>query len=173
MGFCTTFQALFVGAGAQSLARECSLCASLVLLLGLRFAPVAAVSRSHIVQQWTQNWKEDWCGFFSPNTPSCILWLFLLIFWQVLLVCVKLCHISLKFLLCIIQWGIRKKYLQLYSSPYFPKYFYLSDLILSSHIREGSQRLKWLAAWGHITGKSGTQNSNPGLPSISPVLFPP
>lgn len=128
MGFCTIFQTLFCGSCSTRSAWYCSLCVSLILLLVLWFVPVDTVSKRHIVTQWTQSWKKDWCG--CP--PSSILWSFLLIFWQVLLVCVKLCHISLKFLLCIIQVGIRKKYLQSYSIPYFPVYFYLNDFTLIS-----------------------------------------
>lgn len=56
----------FVGAEAQGLDWDCSLCACLILPLVLWFMPVGAVSRRHIAKQWTHNWKKDWCGFFLP-----------------------------------------------------------------------------------------------------------
>lgn len=94
------------------------------------------------------------CGYFSWFFGKCYLPL-------------SSCgHISLKFLLCIIQLGIRKKYLQSYSIPYFLKYLYLNDLtLIARQLSEG----QWLcfftyksrlteSKWqGHIIGKSGTQ----------------
>lgn len=64
---------VLVGAGVQSLLWDRSLCTSLILLLELWFVPVDAVSRSHIVKQWSQNWKKDWCGFSPPILHSAVI----------------------------------------------------------------------------------------------------
>ena len=87
VGFCTIFQALFCGSWSTGPGLKLFFVCCLILPLVLWFMPVGAVSRRHIAKQWTQNWKKDGVVFFSPSS---ILWLFLLIFWQVLFAFVKL-----------------------------------------------------------------------------------
>ena len=82
----------------------------------------------------------------------------------------------------IVQLGVRKKYLQSYSIPLFPMYFYSNDLtLISQQLSEGQLPCvvckggfigsKWLV-WGHLTRKSGIQKSNARLPCTSSMLCP-
>lgn len=87
-------------------------------------------------------------------------------------------HISFKFLLCIIQLGIRKKYLKSCSSPYFPKYFLLnwSHAHVPTTFRGPVARLyvqgRIQSVWGTRAHNWEVRNPNPRLLSTNPMLFP-
>lgn len=128
-----------MGAKEQSPMWDCPLCASLTLVLVHWSVRVCSQQKDSLLNNELRT-ERDWCGSPHP-TPSCILWLFLLIFWQVLGACVRLCHISLSSLSYLIQLGIRQEYLQIISHSIFSKVVLLKWAHVIVYTQLGSKGL--------------------------------
>lgn len=85
--------------------------------------------------------KKDWCGFSPPPPHLAFCGYFSWSFWQGLFVCVKLCHISLKFQLCVIQLGIRRGEFIIKLCSLFSKV----DLLVWSHFNLQQLSQGWLS----------------------------